>query len=296
MMEEIVKGVDHLLVRAAEADPLFSLLAEKLLLPVAWPVRTNPFFTSGALFLGNLNLEIRQASMPPQHAELYVLALSLTPFSQSLTALSERGIPHTPPSPFYIYDDQGWRITAWSTIYLGGLLGNSVAVRLFQALSKRSRRSTWEKRTLPTPFNRRYAIPALYNTIYRRGMISAVQYNTTWQTQHIQQELTHTGLDILKVYEIGIAVQSYKKAYDCWKALLEPHPEISPGVWKLPDGLHIHLMKNGDTGLKRMIWQVTSLNRAVQLLHKLDLLGPEKDSMPTLKTAKVQGLDIRLVQ
>lgn len=57
-MLPLVKQLDHLIARVDDAQPLVTLLSEMLKLPVAWPLRSYPAFTSGGITLGNLYLEI----------------------------------------------------------------------------------------------------------------------------------------------------------------------------------------------------------------------------------------------
>ena len=296
MQQAIVRRVDHVTVRVKTPRPLFSALHQQLLLPQAWAVTTNPFYSSGGLHLGNMNLEVMQFGEQSRPARLFGIAFELEPFETSLPQLEERGIPHTPPMPFYLVDDQGWQVTGWTSVFLGGLLPSSPTARLFFTLSRRAPKETWESGSLPKPFNRQFGLPFIYNTVYRHGITVAMQYNPAWRAQHISQEPTRTGLDVQKVFEITIGTRSYDQTYPCWKALLKPHKEVAPGVWALPDGAHIRLIKHSSDGLRRMIWQVASLNRAAQFLHKRGMLGKEKNGMPTIDSTKIQGLDIRLVQ
>lgn len=296
MAEGIVRRVDHLIVRVHSAEPVFNLLTQQLLLPAAWPLTTYPFLTSGGVNLGNMNLEVMQIGQQARPARLYGIAFELEPYDISLPELNERNIPHTPPMPFYVVDEQGWQITAWNNVYLGGLLGDSRTARMFFSFSHRASKETWEQTTLPKPFNRRFGLPFVFDTIYRNGMIFAVEYNRAWRNLHVHEELPHTGLDVQRVYEVTIGVQQYERAYECWKALLDPLPEIAKGIWELPDGMHLRLAQRRVNGLRRMVWQVSSLNRAAQFLHKRDLLGKERDGMLTINPEKTMGLDIRLIQ
>src|SRR5690242_20951046 len=100
--QAIVRRVDHLVVRVNPAEPLFKILTQQLLLPQAWPVTTNPFYTSGAVHLSNLNLELMQIGESQQSAHLYGIAFELEPYEISLPLLNNRNIPHTPPMPFFV--------------------------------------------------------------------------------------------------------------------------------------------------------------------------------------------------
>lgn len=296
MPETIVKRVDHLVVRVHSPEPLLSTLTQQLLLPTAWPLTTNPFFSSAGVHLGNLNLELMQISQQSRPARLYGIGFELQPYDISLPELKARGIPHTPPAPFFILDDQGWQVTAWNNVYLGGLLDDNHAGRMFFSFSQRASPNTWEKTSLPRPFIRRYGLPFVYDTVYRNGMVFAVEYNPSWRAANITEEANHAGLEVQRVFEVTIGVQQYERAYYCWKALLEPYPEIRKGIWKLPGGPNLRLVQRPANGLRRMVWQVASLNRAAQFLFKRGMLGKERDGMLTIDPAKVMGLDIRLVQ
>jgi hypothetical protein len=198
--------------------------------------------------------------------------------------------------PFYIIDEQGWQVTAWNNIYLGGLLNNSQTARLFFSFSKRAPKETWEQGSLPKPINRRFGLPFVFDTVYRNGMVFGVDYNPIWRSANIIEENSHTGLDVLRAYEVTIGVKEYERSYGCWKALLDPHPEISKGVWELPDGLHLRLIERPANGLRRILLQVSSLNRAAQFLYKNEMLGKERNGMISILPEKIMGLDIRLVQ
>jgi hypothetical protein len=198
--------------------------------------------------------------------------------------------------PFYIIDEQGWQVTAWNNVYLGGLLGDSRMASLFFSFSQHAPKETWEKGAYPRPFNRRFGLPFVFDTVYRNGMVFAVEHNPAWRATNVSEESHHTGLDVQKVYEVTIGVEQYERAYDCWKALLDPLPEIVKGVWELPDGMHLRLAQRRVNGLRRMIWQVSSLNRAAQFLYKREMLGKEQEGMITIAPEKIMGMDIRLIQ
>lgn len=294
--QSLVRRINQLIVRISNPEPLFSVLTQQLLLPQAWPVTTNPFYSSCGVYLGNTNLEIMQFGQADYFARLYGLGFELLPFETSIPLLEERSIPHTPPMPFYLVDEQGWQVTAWTYVFLGGLIGNSATSRLFFTLSKSALKESWESGSLPKPINRRFGLPFIYNNVYPSGMTYAIHYNQAWRAKQIKQENDHTGLDVQSVYEVTVGVRNLEKAYACWKSLLAPYKEIKRGIWELPDGMHIRLVKHQSNGLRRMVWQVSSLNRAMQFLHKRGMVGKERDGMPTIDAKKIQGLDIRLVQ
>jgi hypothetical protein len=294
--EALVKKVDRVVVRAQDPQALLYTFTQLLLLPQAWSLSTNPFFSSAGVHLGNLNLEILHAGSTSPAARLFGLAFCLAPFEHSLPALEERGIPHTPPQPFFMVDDQGWQVTSWTSVYLGGLLGETPASRLFFNLSQRAPGEAWEKGTLPTPLNRRFGLPFLLNRVYPRGITYAIEYNPAWYAQNIHDDPAHSGLDVKGVYEICIGSTNFARARSCWQALLQPYAEIHPGIWQLPGDLHLRLVPAAQDGIRGMTLQVHSLNRAVQFLNRREMLGNQKQGSARIHPRKVHGLDIHLIQ
>lgn len=313
MTQAVVERVDHLTVLASPPKLLFRALSERLLLPVAWPVTAHRLYTSGGIHLGNLNLEVMQlrryesaGDESTRRPRLHSIALQLSAFEESLPELDRRGIQHTPPAPYYIIDEQGWRVNAWTSVVLNGLLGGGPLAGIYNAIARRTPADVLDKDTRPRPFPIHFSQPFIYDRVYPTGMVSAVSYNPAWRAQHIREEPPAGGLELLRVYEITVGLRDYARAYPLWQALFEPLPELAPGVWALPDGLHIRLMDAaqapGDTaararsGITGMIWQVASLNRAAQFLHRRGIIGPEVDGQVAISPGAIGGLDVRLVQ
>jgi hypothetical protein len=296
MAEQVVKCVDHLTVLASPAEPLFAALTGELLLPVAWALNTNPFYTSGGVHLGNLNLEIRQTRTTPHPAHLYGIAFESAAFEESLPALEKRGIPHTPPHPFTLFDDQGWQMTAWRSVYLGGLLGSTLLSRIFFAASQRISEDAWERLSLPTRANRRFIRPLIFDRIFSHGVVSTVAYNPAWKAYNIRQGAVYGGLELERVCELVIGVKNLEDARRRWANLLPAWPELSAGMWQSPEGLNLRLVEAPQDGFRGMVWQVKSLNRAAQFLHKRGLLGHEKEKHISIDPGRMAGLDVQLVQ
>ena len=312
MTEAVVERVDRLTVLASPPEPLFRALTERLLLPAAWPVTLHPRFTSGGVNLGNLHLEVLQVrrARPPgdasRRARLHSLAFQLAPFDESLPELDRRGVPHTPPEPYYIVDDQGWQVNAWTSIVLNRLLGSSPLAGIYQALARRAPVEPWQSGALAPPPDRSIEQTFIYERVYPTGMITALNYNPAWRALNIRSDPPAGGIELLGVYEITVGLRDFSRAYPLWAALLAPHPELVEGVWELPGGLHLRLIDlskdapqhtaSRRPGITRMIWQVASLNRAAQFLHRRGILGPETGGQITISPAAIAGLDVRLVQ
>ena len=304
MGQEIIKRVDHVLVRVTPPEPLFAILRDQLLLPEAWPLTTNAFYTSGGVHLGNMNLEVMQlnqdaakdAADKKYPARLFGLAFELHPYDKSLPELDRRGIPHTPPVPFYQFDEQGWQVTSWTNVYLGGLFHGGPLARTFFQFSRSASGSAWERAALPTAFNRRFGLPFIFNHVYTHGMTFSSEYNPAWKGINICPEPDRSGLDVKQVSEITFGSSDFLRARARWQNLLAPHPEVAEAVWLLPDNLRLRLKPAAKDGLLHMVWQVHSLNRTAQFLHRRGMLGKEIKGMLRIDPDKVMGLDIRLIQ
>lgn len=56
------RAIDHIVLRVANAEPLFRLLMERLELPVVWPIDEAAFATFGWAGVGNTKLELWASS------------------------------------------------------------------------------------------------------------------------------------------------------------------------------------------------------------------------------------------
>lgn len=293
---QIIKRLDHVTVRVNNPEPLFSMLVDQLLLPRAWPITSYPLFTHAGVHLGNANLEILHIGSQERPARLYGMAFEMEPFELSLPELDRRGIQHTPPTPFYVYDEQGWQTTAWTSVILGGMIRRSAMEQTFVDISQRLSTEGWERTTHPTSFNRRFRTPFLYDRVFRRWMVSGIQYNPAWYAANVQEAPTRTGLEVTGLREVAIGTSSFPTAYQSWKNLLADHSEVVEGVWRLPGGVHLRLVSHTNDGLLGMTWQVESLNRAAQFLHKRGMFGKERNHTISIAPKSISGLSIRLTQ
>src|ERR671939_602670 len=125
-----VKQLDHLIVRADDPRPLFKLLSETLQLPVAWPLRSYPSFTSGGVTLGNLYLEIiscepeqDSSSRNRPDARYVAMAFETDSLDESVKELDRRGIPRGPVVPNVGVMPDGEKRKLYANAILGKMLG-----------------------------------------------------------------------------------------------------------------------------------------------------------------------------
>ncbi len=68
------------------------------------------------------------------------------------------------------------------------------------------------------------------------------------------------------------------------------------GVWQLGNGLVIRLEPSTENIIQALVLKVASIEKAKAFLSERDLMGTITERHVTIAPAKIQGLDIRLVQ
>ena len=107
------RGVDHLVIRVADARPLFDLFATVLGLPVTWPLEQASFATFGWIGVGNANLEIwadaKNADLPEDCALPLIHGIALAPerMKSTIGALEAKGVAVRPPRIYRSRNDEG---------------------------------------------------------------------------------------------------------------------------------------------------------------------------------------------
>lgn len=107
------QAIDHLMLRVAQAEPLFDALAQDLGLPVVWPLQCAGFATYGWIGIGNTALEVWAAAdngdLPPDTTLPLVHGFALAPsrLDADLSTLRARGLRHRAPRTFASPDAEG---------------------------------------------------------------------------------------------------------------------------------------------------------------------------------------------
>jgi hypothetical protein len=140
-MSTVVRRIDHLNLVVPDPRALFSFLADRLELPVAWGFTRFPSFASGAVALG-VNLEpVRYAPTrrprAPLDSGLFALAFEPQAIESARAELARRGISHSPPigyratyppeaetEVFGQLDRASGKRVLWTIVILGGQIGN----------------------------------------------------------------------------------------------------------------------------------------------------------------------------
>ena len=308
----LVKQVDHILIRVDDASShqLFSLLSDTLQFPVVWPLTSFSSFKSGGIFAGNVDLEFLTVgsqlvgpSHPPSSAHLYGCAFEPYPLTESFQELARRAIPHLPAIPYLQQNAAGQLVTVWTNVLLGNLLGSNAWMKAAFGLGKLLPAQLLTRASSNTAASTRSA-PILFDHVYRDGMIFLCEFNTAFRDMEQARAAAHATLRSRQggplgfeaIQEIIVGVRDLAVVEPRWQKLLAPTAPSGEALWQLGKGPAIRLIQHERNGLQALVWKVTSLAQAKQVLSEKGLLGKVAEQQITLAPSKVQGLDIRLVE
>lgn len=240
MTESVVRGVDHLYAPLSNAEEAYGELTETLGLPVAWPFVTYGNFASGAVNLGNLNLEVLRHSdaMPGfvAHLPTHVQGIALHPVAtpRLLDELDHRGIAHSPPEIFPpgASADTG---AMWTNVTLESLSNPATTI-----------------------FTCEYHIPGMYDYDSRQASLDECGGGT---------------LGVTGVREIVISSPQPTEAVERWQQLLDPLSPPGPGYWEFEHGPALRIIAGTVDSVERVVVMVRSLAALEQsgneLVHAL---------------------------
>lgn len=320
----VVERVDHFYARVEDPHGLFVMLRDRLRLPVSYGFARVPGFEGGAVSLGNvLFLEaLRYAPgrtvSAPDSPGLDGLALaSGLRIADAATELSRRGIPHAPVVPFVgdprafgfgrALREAGLRETPgplWSTVVLGGLLGDRERARQFRFIpsSGRSRVALalgrFQGRLLTS---QRFGDAMMGWSMTSRPTVWIQQFdaaNMAVANSAAEEELAAAGggaLGLERVKEVVLGARDFEREQRAWQRLLDPTEPRPDGAWHLGDGPAIRLVEDEADRIARLVCAVTSLDRARQFLAEAQLLGEDAGTEVGISRAALHEVDIRLV-
>jgi len=264
----VIRQVDHILVDTADPQSLFDFFSQTLQLPVAWPIADYAGFTSGGVAAGNVNIEIirfentkdRTTRKRPA-ARFLGIALEPFPLARSLPELGSRGIPCGTPQSYTSRLPDGSQGTSWTTVSLPQYDNPSLSVFLCE-------------------YN-----PKFLNVDIRRTQLEG------------QLILSNGGpLGIAWVKEIVLGTTRLEADRSLWQKLLMPTAPSSPDVWLLGNGPALRLVSSVRDGIQGLLIRVESLGQAREFLEKKHLLGKATSTAIQINPARIQGLNISLVE
>lgn len=311
-----VKQLDHLIVRADDPQPLFKLLSETLKLPIAWPLRAYPSFTSGGITLGNLYLEILSCA-PPKRASSSInspdgrfaaIAFETDSLAESIAQLDRRQIPHGPATPYVQIEADGSKTKLYANVILGKMLGRSFWIETMILLGK-------------LPGASAMAQPGAGGALVRWGIDKVMSGNLVFLVEYGYGNFTNLphwsefknhdekraadksmldgraggALGIESVKEIVAGVKDVGEAQRRWRNLLAPVTETASDVWEIADSPPVRPVSASEDAIQTLVLEVASLKRAETFLTEQEMLGSISEEQITIAPGKIYGLDVRLV-
>ena len=263
-----VRRIDHIMIRMEDPDKFYSFVTKTLRLPVAWPLATRGGVTSGAVGVGNTNIEaIQFPGQKPSHAKLVGFGFEPSPLAECLDELDRRGITYGEPRPFVV-TEQGGSVKTLFT---------NVTLRQFSDTDR--------------PVD---ATIHIFLSEY-----SATYVDVAKRRARLRRELQESGggpLGITGVKEVIVGATDLNGATMLWKKLLGPNRPSEPGLWPVGDGPAIRVVRANQNKLQGLIISVLSLPKAKAFLRERDLLGPVTRKRVTIDSSKIQGLNIQLIE
>jgi hypothetical protein len=104
------------------------------------------------------------------------------------------------------------------------------------------------------------------------------------------------GMGVESVKEIDIISTDAAALRKKWEEVFAPNKMSSDGVMSIGTGPAVRISQGKANLITSLVFQVTSLSKAKAFLEEKGLLGKSTADELTLDPAKVQGLDIRVVQ
>ncbi|MDQ3818983.1 MAG: hypothetical protein M3362_15085 [Acidobacteriota bacterium] len=315
-MSAPVKQLDHLIVRADDPRPLFHLLSETLRLPIAWPLRSYPSFTSGGVTLGNLYIEVlscerleSSSSREAADARFVAMAFETDELEEKVKELERRGIAHGPVVPNVEVMPDGEKRKLYANAILGKMLGPHFWIDYMIFLGR-------------LPGAGAIANPGAGNPLVRWGVKKVMTGNLVFLVEYAYRnfkDLPHwsefknheekraadkarldsqEGGAILcrSVKEIVAGVKDLEGVRARWRKFLGAGAEIAPCVFEIADGPGVRLVQSAENRIKTLVVEVSSLKDAETFLSQKGMLGASTDGELRIAPEKIFGLDVRLVE
>jgi hypothetical protein len=233
--QELVVGVDHVFVPLADAERAFRFLSADIGLPVAWPYSSYGMFASGAVSLGNANLELlRSGDAAPWfrgEQPARVQGIAFEPVGRAdeafLAALDARGIRHTPAMPFEGDGPERARVVLWTNVMFLDFISDRAGA-----------------------FACDYQIPGAPDRAERRRAL---------------EEVGGGPLGVVGLAEVVVGSADPAAAIRRWERLLGPLRADAAGVWRPAEGSALRVIESAAERVERLVLAVRSPERAASI-------------------------------
>jgi hypothetical protein len=312
---QTIKQLDHLIARVDDPQPLFNLLSETFQLPIAWPLRAYPSFTSGGITLGNLYLEILScaspkaaSSMSSANARFAAIAFEAKSLDESVRELERCKIPHGPMTTYAQIEADGSKTKLYANVILGKMLGSSFWIDAMILMGRLPGASAMAK-------------PGKGGALVRWGIDKVMSGNLVFLVEYAYGSFTNLphwsefrsheekrasdglaleerqggALGIESVKEIVAGVKDVEEAQRRWRKFLAPTSKVDSNLWEIADGPRVRLVAADKNAIQTLVLKVSSLKRAETFLAEREMVGRVAEDQLTIAPEKIYGLDVRLV-
>jgi catechol 2,3-dioxygenase-like lactoylglutathione lyase family enzyme len=265
---QLIRQIDHIMIRTGDPRELYTFFAETLQLPIAWPM-TSPRagVMTGGVGFGNVNVEaIQVPGQTDPRPRLLGFAFEPSALDESLIELKRRGLTSGERRRLVAAGPDGSKRVLWTNVTLRQFSDSDspadATIHIF--LSEYS--------------------PAYVNVSERRARLRA--------------ELVNGGggpLGVIDVKEVIIGVVDLEAARQLWQNLVDPTRSATSNMWQVGDGPAVRLVRANENRIEALVIRVASLDRAKAFLRGRQLLGAETAGHVTIDPSKVGGLELRLV-
>jgi FtsP/CotA-like multicopper oxidase with cupredoxin domain len=257
--DAVVRQVDHLIVGTRDPAALFAFFTDSLGLPAASPLESYGEVQSGAVNLGNLNLElVKDATAQPGGARVLGLALEPYPIYQARQVLVARGLTLGRTDAVVQEGESGGKDTLGITVSLPDVsLGAAVFLCEYRSFDVAARHAAL------------------------RDSLAARQGG---------------ALGLQGVWEIRVGATDSAEVTGRWRRLLAPFAVPASGPWPLGTGPRLAIDAAASDGVHAIVLRAASLKAATETLRKRGWLAPGSDAAVRLDPARVDGLDVRVVE
>jgi catechol 2,3-dioxygenase-like lactoylglutathione lyase family enzyme len=271
MTSRAYRGIDHLVVRTADAASLYELFSGTLGLPVTWPLEHRAFATFGWIGFGNTNLEIWAATdnsdLPADGPFPLVQQIALEPFelSDTLARLKTLGFNCKTPRTFSSKDKFGKETANFTNSVLLDLSSDTCCVFLCD----------WGREAPIVPWT--------------KGL-------TTQERRVLEQDAMRAcgggALGIVGLSEIALSTHDVDDALDRWRGLAASKEQAI----KIAEDVELRLSPGKRDVIQSLTFSVRDLAHARRFLVDNGLLGREEGDAVVLSHHVSQGLRFRFVQ
>jgi hypothetical protein len=253
----VVKKVDHVAVMVSDPVPLFTFFTQTLGLKMAWPVATYPQFSTGGVQAGNVNIEFLHYGPPTTKITPAIYyGIVFNPYPLVKSVPELKARGAQPGKP---------------TVQEGEFGGKTVPM--------------WTNVTLNALCTKDYIV---YLCQY------APQVATKLASGKSTGPVGKIGIE--SVSEIMLTSKDPSAFQETWNKAMAPAKMNSDGVMQVDGGPSIRISRGDSDYFASLLFEVASLSEARTFLQQNGLLGESTNNQISINPAKVQGLDIRIVQ